>query len=114
MATEESQNAEGARRPRTASFNRTRTTIMEAPLVVRQFVDRDRKLPAISATKSVNGNLGRSLKRDFYPLTVNHTDGATIKGGGVSHNGGTTLGGERSRSARLFLEVTRLGPSSLL
>ncbi|MQL69875.1 hypothetical protein Taro_002182 [Colocasia esculenta] len=96
MAAEESQNAEGARRPRTASFNCSRTTIMKVPLVVRQLVDHDRKLPAISATKSVNGNLGRSPEHDFHPLTINHTDGATIKGRGVSHNRGTTLGGERS------------------
>ncbi|MQM17957.1 hypothetical protein Taro_050940 [Colocasia esculenta] len=114
MAAEESQNAEGARRPRTTSFNHSRTMIMEAPLVVRQLVDRDCKLPAISANKSVNGNLGRTLEHNFYPLTVNRTDGATIKRVGISHNGGTTLGGRRSRPARLSLLVTRPGPSSLL
>ncbi|MQL92341.1 hypothetical protein Taro_024963 [Colocasia esculenta] len=114
MAAEESQNTGGARRPQTTSSNHSRTMIMEAPLMVRQLEDCDRKLPAISATKSVNGNLERTSEHDFNPLTVNRTDGATIKGGGISHNGGTTLGDERSRSARLSLGVTRLRPSSLL
>ncbi|MQL91197.1 hypothetical protein Taro_023800 [Colocasia esculenta] len=77
-----------ARRPRTTFFNCSRTTIMEAPLVARQLEDRDRKLPAISATKSVNGNLRRTPEHDFYPLIVNRTDGATIKGGGISHTRG--------------------------
>ncbi|MQM13161.1 hypothetical protein Taro_046083 [Colocasia esculenta] len=77
MAAEESQNAEGARRPWTTSFNRSHTTIMEAPLVVRQLEDRHRKLPAISTTKSVNGNLRRTPEHDFYPLTVQHSAAGT-------------------------------------
>ncbi|MQM05942.1 hypothetical protein Taro_038761 [Colocasia esculenta] len=44
-----------ARRPQTTSFNRSRMMIMEVPLVARQLEDRDRKLPIISATKSING-----------------------------------------------------------